>query len=119
MSAPLSAFDASVVAALDRVYDPCSVAAGRPTGLHAMGLVLGWELREGVLCVDFCATFTGCTLAPHFMSAAQAALAELPGVARVVTRMDSGFLWTPDRMRAAPKLRAPAVTPWALRQPSA
>ena len=86
---------------LDAIYDPCSVAAGKPKGLLQMGLVLGWAFTApGRLKVRFCMTFTGCTMAPHFMEAARESLETLPGISAVETELDTGFLWTPDRMRA-------------------
>lgn len=93
--------DALIRQKLDAIYDPCSVAAGRPKGLLEMGLVLDWAFTApGRLNVRFCMTFTGCTMAPHFMEAARESLETLPGVSAVETELDTGFLWTPDRMRA-------------------
>lgn len=105
-------FAAAVDAALARVYDPCSVASGRPQSLADMGLVLGWSLDDGVLTVRFAVTFAGCTMAPHFTEAARAALAGLPGVARVDTIVDTGFVWTPDRMAAPPPPLAGRPQAW-------
>ncbi len=74
-------FDAAVRAALGRVHDPCSVAAGRPKSLIEMGLVLGWELdASGHLAVRFCVTMPMCTMAPHFTEAAKDELAKIEGV---------------------------------------
>lgn len=95
---------------LDRIHDPCSVAAGRPVSVRALGLVRGWRLEGGVLTVTFCVTFPGCTMAPHFTEAARAALAGLPGVERVETWVDTGFEWTP------PPLRVPEGEPQAWRR---
>lgn len=95
------AFDAGVEAALSRVNDPCSIAAGRPTSLVDMGLVRGWRLgADGTLHVTFGVTFAGCTMAPHFITAAQAELGGLPGVTRVEASVDTAFAWTSDHMRA-------------------
>ena len=90
---------ASVEAALGRVHDPCSVAAGRPKNLIEMGLVLGWRwTAPGKLHVDLCVTFTGCTMAPHFVEAARRELLALPGVSEVELEVDTNFFWTPERM---------------------
>lgn len=99
--------DDAVRAVLARIHDPCSVAAGRPLSLLDMGLVLGWSLSgDGVLTLDLCVTFPGCTMAPHFAEAAARDLATLPGVTRVETRIDAAFAWKPERMRApAPAMR--------------
>ena len=104
--------DAAVHAALAGVYDPCSVAAGRPLSLADMGLLLGAEQDGATLRVRFAVTFAGCTMAPHFLAAAEAALRALPGVDSVEARVDTGFAWTPDRMAAAPPMRG---TPQAWR----
>jgi metal-sulfur cluster biosynthetic enzyme len=108
--------DARIEAVLDAIHDPCSVAAGRPLSVRAMGLVRGWTLTDGELTVTFAVTFPGCTMAPHFTEAARTALAALPGVERVVTRVDTEFVWTPAEMRAPPPpMRG---TPQAWRQRS-
>lgn len=92
-------FDASVRAALSRVHDPCSVAAGRPKSLIEMGLVLGWELdASGHLAVRFCVTMPMCTMAPHFTEAAKDELGKIEGVHGVTCTVDAGFFWTPERM---------------------
>jgi metal-sulfur cluster biosynthetic enzyme len=97
----MSDLDARIEERLSRVHDPCSVAAGRPTSLIDMGMVLGWALRaDGVLDLRLCVTFAGCTMAPHFVQAAIEQLATLPGVKRVDVRVDTDFEWTPERMRS-------------------
>ncbi|MFL0670224.1 MAG: metal-sulfur cluster assembly factor [Erythrobacter sp.] len=95
--------DDEIRSVLGRIHDPCSIAAGRPVSVLDMGLVRGWVLDEGgVLTVTFCVTFAGCTMAPHFAQAAADDLAKLPGVERVETVIDTTFVWTPDKMKAAP-----------------
>lgn len=93
-------FDDQVRAVLARIHDPCSVAAGRPTSVLELGLVLGWALQDGVLRLRFCVTFPGCTMAPHFTEAAARDLAALPGVERVETTVDTAHDWTPPPPRA-------------------
>jgi len=104
--------DAAVRAALAGVHDPCSVAAGRPLSLVDMGLLLDARLAGGTLSVSFAVTFAGCTMAPHFLRAAEVELAKLPGVARVVATVDTTAVWSPDRMPAPPSMRG---TPQAWR----
>ena len=104
--------DAAVRAALAAVHDPCSVAAGRPLSLVDMGLLLDARLDAGTLRVSFAVTFAGCTMAPHFLRAAEAELAKLPQVTRVVATVDPDFRWTPERMPAPPPLQG---TPQAWR----
>jgi metal-sulfur cluster biosynthetic enzyme len=87
--------DQSITTALSVIYDPCSVAAGRPTSLIDMRLVTGWAFADGVLSITFCVTFAGCTMAPHFVEAARAALAAIDGVTAVITRIDTEHVWQP------------------------
>lgn len=102
----MEGIDDAIRAVLGRIHDPCSIAAGRPVSVLDMGLVRGWEREGGVLTVTFCVTFAGCTMAPHFAQAAAHDLAVLPGVERVETVIDTSFVWTPDKMRAAaPEMR--------------
>lgn len=98
--------DDSIRAVLAGIYDPCSVAAGRSTSIIDMGLVLGWKLQQGTLSIDFCVTFAGCTMAPHFVEAARERLLEMDGVDAVVTRIDTSHSWTPpapSRMEGEPQ----------------
>lgn len=98
----MDGLDASIRTALDTVFDPCSVAAGRPMSLLAMGLVLGWEMRGTTLHIRFGVTFAGCTMAPHFVEAARAALLEVSGIDAVDTVVDTEFLWQPPADSALP-----------------
>ena len=93
-------FDDRVRRVLGRIHDPCSIAAGRPTSVVDLGLVLGWTLDGGVLTVRFCVTFAGCTMAPHFTQAAARDLVCLAGVERVDTLVDTGWQWAPPPPRA-------------------
>uniref|UniRef100_UPI003A875AE9 iron-sulfur cluster assembly protein n=2 Tax=Sphingomonas sp. GlSt437 TaxID=3389970 RepID=UPI003A875AE9 len=97
--------DAAIATILDRIHDPCSIAAGRPLSVLAMGLVRGWQLADGALTVTFAVTFPGCTMAPHFIEAAREALVQLPGVERVQTVVDTDYVWTPADMPAPANLR--------------
>jgi metal-sulfur cluster biosynthetic enzyme len=107
--------DAAVRAVLSQIHDPCSIAAGRPTSLLDMGLVRGWSFDQGMLTVDFCVTFAGCTMAPHFTQAAAEALGALPHVTSVVTRIDTDFIWTPELMTAPPPVMRGTPQAWRTR----
>ena len=96
--------DAAIAAALDTVHDPCSVAAGRPTSVRAMGLVLGWVCDGPRLTVTFAVTFPGCTMAPHFTEAARAALLAIDGIDHVETLIDTAHVWQPEDMAPAPAM---------------
>ena len=115
-----SVTDTEIRAVLAQIHDPCSVAAGRPLSVVAMGMVRGWTLDEGgTLTVTFCVTFAGCTMAPHFTEAARAALAKLPGIERVETLVDTAYAWTPDDMQAAPVPMQGEPQAWRRRAASA
>lgn len=112
----MTATDADIRAALDRIYDPCSVAARRPQGLVEMGLVLGWERRGTALAVRICLTQGDCLMAPHFIEAAKDSLAALPGIDAVSVVIDHDFQWLPSRMAArSTALDRGDIVPHALR----
>ena len=91
--------DDDIRAVLATIHDPCSVAAGRPTSILDMGLVLGWTLDRGTLTISFCVTFGGCTMAPHFVEAARTGLLALPGISAVRTRIDTDHVWMPPPLQ--------------------
>lgn len=93
--------EGDIRAALAGIHDPCSIAAGRPTDLFDMGLVLGWRQDGRTLHLRLAVTFAGCTMAPHFVEPARAALLALPGISEAVVTVDTNFAWTPDRMARA------------------
>lgn len=93
------ALGGAVRACFEAIYDPCSVAAATPLSLWDMGLVEDWLVdADNVLVVRLCVTFGACTMAPHFVRAAEEQLAELPGIGGVRVTIDTGILWSPDRM---------------------
>jgi len=85
----------SVHAALSTVYDPCSIAAGRPTSLVDLGLVTATRMEGATLHITFCVTFAGCTMAPHFVEAARIELLKIDGVEQVETQVDTAHVWEP------------------------
>lgn len=100
--------------ALSAVQDPCSVAAGRPTNIVDLGLLVSADVDDdGVLVIVLRTTFPGCTMAPHFTRAAETCAGQIPGVRSVRVEIDPEFTWRP---RPQPS-RVPAtdVVPWALR----
>jgi metal-sulfur cluster biosynthetic enzyme len=93
--------DERVREALDRVCDPCSVAAHVPVSVVDLGLVQGWQVdQEGNLLVRMCLTSWGCTLSPNIVRAAEGELAKIPELRSVRVEIDASVLWTPDRMSA-------------------
>jgi metal-sulfur cluster biosynthetic enzyme len=94
--------EGAIAAALERVCDPCSLAAGAPLSVLDLGLVRAWALEEGGrLRVDMCVTGPGCTLFGHIADAVRRECAAVPGVAEVDVRFDFSVTWTPARMTAA------------------
>jgi metal-sulfur cluster biosynthetic enzyme len=92
--------DEEIREALGMVFDPCSVAAGRPTSILDMGLVLDWEMCGDTLTIRFAVTFAGCTMAPHFVEAACAELRRIPGIRSVDASLDTAHVWEPPASRA-------------------
>lgn len=112
--------------ALSVVYDPCSVAAGRPINIVDLGLVVSARVEnDGDLVIVLRTTFPACTMAPHLVRAAEASAGEIVGVRSVRVEVDQGFTWSPSEIapgagdtpvsgRARPGV---PVVPWALRNP--
>lgn len=96
-------------AALNRVIDPCSVAAGCTAGLDDMGLVREVALRETAagthVEVVIAVTEYGCLMGAPFATESYKALCDLPGVADVEVRLDSRFDWDPLDMSEAYRAR--------------
>lgn len=108
--------DEAITAALNGVFDPCSVAALRPLGLVDMGLVLGWELRGTAVNVRICLTSGDCLMAPHFIEGARDRLLALDGIDSVEIAIDHDFLWSRDRMATrSTALERGDIQPYALR----
>ena len=114
-----------VAAALAGVYDPCSVAAGRPVSIVDLGLLVdAVEDGDAHVTVVLRTTFPGCTMAGHFSEAAETSVQALDGVERVTVQLRETWDWTPDAVTpqgrrvlaasaAAPAADAPV--PWARR----
>lgn len=92
---------AAVVAALDRVPDPCSVASGAPLGLGAMGLVRSCEVDGDAVRVAIGVTGPGCTFAGLLLQHAAEAVRAVPGVRTVDVRLDTDFVWDPAALSGA------------------
>ena len=90
----------TVRAALDRVVDPCSLAAGAPTSLPDMGL-LDWSLDGSVVQVTLRLTSPCCVYGPRMLEAVRAELMTVPGVTEVRAAIDYAAVWTPQMMTAA------------------
>jgi metal-sulfur cluster biosynthetic enzyme len=115
-----------VAAALACVYDPCSVAAGRPVSIVDLGLLVDVVSdADGHVTVVLRTTFPGCTMAGLFSQAAETSVLALDGVHSVSVQLRDEWDWTPDAVTPAGRrlLGEPAVmrassapVPWARRR---
>lgn len=104
-----AALRAAVLACLEGIVDPCSVAAGARAGLVSMGLVGEVSIEHGAsgarLDVVLHVTEPTCLMGAIFETTAARELAALPGVEHVVVRLDRTHLWSPSDMSAAYRQR--------------
>jgi metal-sulfur cluster biosynthetic enzyme len=97
-----------VMAALNRVQDPCSVATGRAMGLVDMGLIDRVEIADdGAVDVFLRLTSPACYLMPYLEAESVAHVSACGGVTTVAVHPDEGLDWTPARI--AEHLRAPSA----------
>jgi metal-sulfur cluster biosynthetic enzyme len=96
---------AAVMACLERIVDPCSVASGVPAGLVSMGLVGPVAVDEGPegakVSVTLYITEPGCLMGSLFELTARRALREVPGSADVEVAVDYTHIWGPEQMAPA------------------
>lgn len=95
--------------ALDRITDPCSVAAGAPAGIAELGLLghLAVEQRpEGAhVRVALRLTDPVCMMGAAFLASTRELLASLDGVASAEVWLDERSDWTPAEMSAGYRAR--------------
>lgn len=102
--------DAYALKLLEKVTDPCSVAAGSPASIVELGLIRAVRIQEVApgcwhVWVELRLTGPGCLLGPAFCVAAQSALSA-GGYAKVSVTVAGDFDWTPQDMRGALAERA-------------
>ena len=98
----MSPLEEDVRAALGRVYDPCSVVAQSPLSIIDMGLLVDLNTTpEGDVTVVIRPTSAMCTLIASIMQAVDEAVAAVPGVASVTTRIDNSGRWSEEVMTEA------------------
>jgi len=86
-------------AALERIYDPCSVATRSPLNIVDMGLVREVEIdAERNVRVSICPTSPSCMLMASITEGAEKELATIEGAGEIEVRIDSEFFWTPEAM---------------------
>lgn len=87
--------------ALERVYDPCSVATRSPLNIVDMGLVRSVDVDEDAnVTVSICPTSPSCMLMASITEGAENELTGVEGVGEVKVTIDSAFFWTPEAMTA-------------------
>ena len=96
---------AAVDAALARVCDPCSVAAGSPLSLPDMGLVRRREVAaDGSVRVVLGVTGPGCTFVGTLVTAAEREVRAAVGDSVPVRiDIDPAFLWTEADLADGPR----------------
>jgi metal-sulfur cluster biosynthetic enzyme len=91
-----------IMAELNDIVDPCSVAAGCPAGLVEMGLIRSLELRDTATGCDarvtMALTHPFCMMAPVFVNEARIRVADLDGVTGCDVELDATYIWTDDDM---------------------
>lgn len=89
-----------VLAAVDRVVDPCSAAMGVPVGLHDLGLVVDVQPADDRITVRLRLTSPCCAYGPQLAAAVAAEIAALPGHPVADVTIDHASMWTPAMMSA-------------------
>lgn len=111
MSAPdaQSGQHVAILALLDGIKDPCSVANGTPTGLASMGLIGALDVAEGgAVAIRLRLTSPFCHMIGYFKVEAERRLLSLPGVSSVSLTADNGLDWSPDMMSEAARAQMAA-----------
>jgi metal-sulfur cluster biosynthetic enzyme len=90
---------ADILAALDEIKDPCSVASGSPLGLVEMGLIKQLDISShGQVAIELCLTAPFCHMIAFFQQETSRRIGGLEGVTRVSLKTDNGLDWSPERM---------------------
>jgi metal-sulfur cluster biosynthetic enzyme len=97
----------AVVAALDRVIDPCSVGRGVPAGLNDMGMVKAVEVdaEAGTAAVTLQLTSPACHFQLWFFERVREEVAAVAGVADCTVEFSKDYDWSDDAMSSDLKAR--------------
>lgn len=96
----------AILAALDEIKDPCSVASGAPLGLVEMGLIKQLDISgTGEVDISLCLTAPFCHMIAFFQKESTTRVGALPGVTQVTLKPDNGLDWSPSRMSPAAQAR--------------
>lgn len=93
---------ADILAMLDEIKDPCSVANGTPIGLTSMGLIGALDVSDaGEVSIRLRLTSPFCHMIGFFKVEAERLLKSLPGINSVALTADNGLDWSPEMMSLA------------------
>lgn len=98
--------EAELLALLDTIADPCSLAHGRPVGLVSLGIVDRVEVIDGEAIVAIMPTIPGCLFIGVIEEKVERLAEALPWCRGLRVEIVQG-LWDPSRM-------APRVTPLSM-----
>jgi metal-sulfur cluster biosynthetic enzyme len=97
---------AEVMAVLDAIEDPCSVAFGKPIGLVGMGIVQDVEIAAGRVVLSLLPTFPTCLFQGVFAEEIERRLRTLAWCEAVTVTIASGEAsWDETRMSAKARER--------------
>jgi metal-sulfur cluster biosynthetic enzyme len=116
----MSTLDADVLAALDGIHDPCSVATRRPLSIVELGLLV--DLTVGPfrdVRVVLRATSPSCVLIGSIMEAAETRVRAVPGVRDVAIELDLSGDWSPEHITPAAAAKLDAARQGARATPPA
>jgi metal-sulfur cluster biosynthetic enzyme len=95
-----------ILAELDHIKDPCSVASGIPLGLTEMGLVESVRVgHDGDVEIALRLTAPTCHMIAFMRSEAIRRLADVDGVTSVDLIGDQGLDWRPSMMTESAKAK--------------
>jgi metal-sulfur cluster biosynthetic enzyme len=96
----------AILAELDEIKDPCSMASGVPMGLAEMGLIDTLDISpDGDVAIRLRLTSPFCHMIGFFKTEAQRRVMALPGITSVSLSADNGLDWSPDRISPAAQTR--------------
>ena len=97
---------AAIIAELDEIKDPCSMASGVPMGLAELGLIGTIDISPGGdVAIRLRLTSPFCHMIGFFKTEVQRRVMALPGIASVSLSADNGLDWSPDRISAPAQAR--------------
>ena len=100
---------AAIIAELDEIKDPCSVASGVPMGLAELGLIDTVDISpSGDVAIRLRLTSPFCHMIGFFKTEVHRRVMGMPGVTSVSLSADNGLDWSPDRISASAQARRSA-----------